>query len=335
MKYYFSIVALICFQQLFLTGHIQAQKFKYSIPGLDTIQSSFIVGGGASAVLRSGEAEIISSNTLASYWIAFHANGENSPVLDRLRNTQFTSDNTAFYSVSPTGRVDIGLQLRYARVRLDNAASSSMLKVFEGKDKRTSQSTAPFDDVVKLDQSYGRLANVGLRFRFKPIIKSPELVINGGYTIATVKNKAEQKQLNADRDMFDLGATYYQNISNNVYYFFGASIRTFLPSSVTNESLFNTNVNFFLIQRSKNKKFTFYPGISYSLSFKPATYDDNPLIRTADFLFAIGGVQYAINNDYNIFATAGFPLIVNITQPQQEIVRESYSLLSLGFRVGI
>ena len=319
----------------FLRTDVQAQKFKYSIPGLDTLQSSFIVGGGAAAVLQSGEAEIISSNTLASYWIAFHANGENSPILDRLRNTQFSSETTAFYSVSPTGRVDVGLQLRYARVRLDNAASNSMFKVFDGKNKSETQSTAPFDQVIKLDQSFGRMANVGLRFRFKPILHKPQLVVNGGYTLGTVKDKIEQKQLAADRDIFDLGATYFQDISNNVYYFFGASVRAYLPSSVTSESLYNTNLNFFLIQRSKNNKFTYYPGISYSLNFKPSEYDDHPLIKTADFLFAIAGIQYALNSDYNVFATAGFPLIVNLTRPQQTIVRQSYSLLTLGFRIGV
>lgn len=325
---------LCCLLQLFSLD-IQAQKFKYSIPGLDTLASSFIVGGGAAAVLRSGEAEIISSNSLASYWIAFHENGENSPILDRLRSTQFASENTVFYSVSATGRVDVGLQLRYARVRLDNAASNSMFKVFEGKDKSSGRSTAPFDEVIKLDESFGRLANVGLRFRFKPLLHEPALVVNGGYTLGTVKDKIEQKQLTADRDIFDLGATYFKDISTNVFYFFGASIRAYLPSSVTSESLYNTNANFFLIQRTKNKKFTFYPGISYSLSFKPSQYDDHPLIKTADFLFAIGGVQYAFSKDYNVFATAGFPLIVNLTRPQQTIVRESYSLLSLGFRLGI
>ncbi len=322
---------------IFCTGSLtklSAQKFKYEIPGLDTLEHQFIVAGGASTVLGNGEFEIINNNSLVSFWIAFHENGNHSPVLDRLRSTQFTTDVSAFYGISASSRIDVGLQVSYVRSRIDNSAGSSFFKVFESTPTIEDEINAPFNGSVTLDQSIGAIARAGVRFRFRPIIQRPELVVNGGYAFSTVSDRSKQIQLNADRDIFDLGATYYHAISRQVYYFFGTSIRAFLPSIETNESLYNSNFNFFLIQRTNNNKFTFYPGLSYSLNFKPSEFDSHAVIKTADFLFAIGGIQYEFNTDFNAFITGGMPLITNVVHPQQEIVRQSYSLLAVGFRAG-
>jgi hypothetical protein len=115
---------------LFTTDAFSQNKFRYSIPGLDSLEESFIVNGGATTVLSSGEVEVIWNNTLASYWIGLHENGPDSPIFDRIRQTQFISDLYAFYGVSASGSWDIGLNLRYMRARKDNAASSSMFRVF-------------------------------------------------------------------------------------------------------------------------------------------------------------------------------------------------------------
>jgi hypothetical protein len=310
------------------------QKFKYSIPGLDTLQQTFIIQGTASTVLKSGQAEIISNNFINSYWVAFHQNGDNSPVLDRFRKTQFTADLYGYYGISASGRWDVGLHLKYARSRLDNAASSSMLEVFD-KEINESPIDPTFDPFGIIDRSFGGLASVGLRVRVKPLLNRPEFIVTGGYAFSTVKDETKQNQLTADRDIFDIGFSYYRSISDNVFYFLSGLGQMYIPSSVRDESLYTSSVSFYLIHRSNNYKWTFYPGISYGLSFKPSEFDSHNLIKTNSSLFALGGIQYAPNSRYNIFATAGFPLQINLISPLQEIVRESYSLLALGFRIGM
>lgn len=314
---------------------LKAQKFKYSLPGLDTLEESFIVSGGSSTVLNSGNAEIISNQTMISYWLAFHETNQNSPIIDRLRRSQFISDWFAYYGISQTGKWDIGIHLRYLRSRLDNAATSSMFKVFESEN--ANDGLDPFiDENSILDKSYGGLGSVGLRFRWKPISRRPEFVVNGGYAIATIKDETEQIQLGVDRDVADIGFTYYKSLNSNTYYFFGTTLQAYLPSAVRDETLYNTSFNFFLVQRTTNKRFTFYPGLSYNLSFKPSKLESNPsLIKVSDFLLAYGGIQYAPNQNYNFFFTGGFPLVISDTNPQLEIVRQSYSALSLGFRIGL
>ncbi len=336
----FLISSLLCVRD----AHAQ-NKFRYSIPGLDSLEESFIVNGGASTVLSSGEVEIIWNNTLASYWIGLHENGPESPIFDRIRQTQFTSDLYGFYGVSASGSWDVGLHLRYLRARKDNAASSSMFRVFESqKDKSFNASPDEGSEAagILFDDSFGGLASAGLRFRVRPFRSRPEFVLNGGYSISTVRNETEQFQLGAGRDMIDVGATYYKELNPNTYYFFNALFSAFLPSDVENprpvdfrtETLYNTNLSFFLIQRTNNNKFTFYPGLSYGINFKPSQFSDRNLIKTQEYLFAYAGAQYAPNLQYNIFLTFGLPLIIKVESFQQEIIRESYSIISLGARAG-
>ena len=79
-----------------------------------------------------------------------------------------------------------------------------------------------------------------------------------------------------------------------------------------------------------------YPGLSYNLAFRRSKLDSNPsLIRVQEILFTFLGVQWAPNPDFNLFATGGFPLLIEGNNPQQELVRNSYSLISLGFRYGL
>lgn len=341
-----TIPCLLLISGLFLLNPLQAQnKFRYSIPGLDSLEESFIVNGGASVVLSSGEAEIIWNNTLASYWIGLRENGPDSPIFDRIRQTQFISDLYGYYGVSASGTWDVGLHLRYLRARKDNAASSSMFRVFEStKDKSFNATPDASSEAAGIifDDSFGGIASAGLRFRVKPFQRRPEFVVNGGYSISTVRNETEQFQLGAGRDMIDIGATYYKEINSNTYYFFSGMLSAFLKSNVDevrpvdfrNENLYTANLSFFLIQRTNNNKFTFYPGLAYGINFKPSQFDDRNLIRTQEFLFAYAGLQYAPSLQYNVFLTFGFPLIIDVESFQQDIIRESYSIISLGGRAG-
>lgn len=329
----FKIGMLLLFGGLLVSSSIHAQKFRYSIPGLDSLQENFIVSGAASTVLKSGEAEIISNTTLTSYWLAFHEFGKNSPILDRFRQTQFVSDLYGFYGVSPSGTWDIGLQMRYIRSRIDNAASSSMFRVFEQEAVIEEESPGAI-----LDNSFGGLASIGLRFRIKPLRLDPRLLISGGYSVKTITGETKARQLGADRNLADIGVSYYRELSSHVYYFFGWGGQVFFPTAgINDEYLYNTSANFFLIHRTTNSKFTFYPGLAYSLTFRPAQSEAQPhsLIKSTEFVLGYLGFQYAPDANFNIFTTLGLPLLVTVTNPQQEIVRESYSTLNLGFRFGI
>jgi len=310
-----------------------AQKFRYSIPGLDTLDQGFIVSGTASTVLRHGQGEVILNNSLVSYWLAFHESGRNSPILDRVRNSLFQTDLSGYYGISQSGRWDLGVQIGYARTRLDNSSSSSPFRVFQKSSAEEAEE--PAFTQVRFDESFGGIANVGIRLRFKPIAYEPGFLLTGGYSKVTINDESKRTQLGADRDFFDLGASYYKSVTPNVFYFFSSTLRGYLPSEVTDQSLYNSSFNFFLIHRTNSQKFTFYPGINYNLAFKPSQYDSHPFIKSTEFLFAYAGVQYSFDRKNNLYFTMGIPLFINIVNPLQDIVRESYSVIVLGARFAI
>lgn len=331
------MLCCLCFSFL-LTETVEAQKFKYSIPGFDadSLKESFIVAGGSSTVLRSGQGELIWNNSLTSYWLALHQSDQNSPVIDRFRATQFISDIYGFYGVSESAKWDVGIHIRYSRTRVDNAASSSMFKVFDSSGDLDALLEANPGGAI-FDQSIGDISSVGLRFRSAPIATDPKFVLNGGFAVKTVTGEEKARQLAADRNTADIGFTYYKGLNNQTFYFLGGTFQTFFPSSGVNDQyLFNTSVNFSLIQRPFGDKWTFYPGLSYSMAFKPsqAPSETSSLIRVNEFLFAFAGIQYAPTSNYNFFLTGGFPLISAVVNPQQEIVRASYSNFTLGLRLG-
>lgn len=323
---------LLCFTLLFSTL-LEAQRLRYTIPGLDTLEQTFIVGGGSSTVLQSGSAEVIFNSSLVSHWIAFHEVNKNSPILERFRRTQFTSDLTAFYGISQSGQLDIGINFKYVRGRLDNEASSSMLRVFQPS-KPENIVDGYYDPSAVFDNSFGGLASIGLRARFKPFPNRPEIVLNGGYSIITVKDQVVQQQLAADRDAADIGATYYKKITSNIYYFLSGTVQAYLPSNVRDELLFSSSLGFFIIHRTSDNRWTLYPGLVYGLSFKPSKFDENPLIKTNDQLLALAGLQYAPTNKVNFILTGGLPLFISNSHPQLDIVRASYSIIGVGLRAG-
>ncbi len=328
-KLLFFFLFTVSIQSLF------AQKFKYSSPGLDTIQQNFIVGSGVSTVLKSGQTEVLFNSTLASYWIAFHENGNNSPVSNRIRNTNWTSEVTALHGISYSGRFNIGLKVRYTRSRLDEVASSSPFRVFGNKETESQK----FRSNPSVDTTFAGLSHIGISMRFKPFVRIPELVLTGGYLRSTVNDDFKREQLQA-RDIADIGLTYYRPISNNVFYFFGAQLQAALPFKSESTSqlafakpLYTSTTSFYLVHMSKNKKIIIYPGLSYSLSFKPSEYSDQSgLLKTTEFLFAFASVQYAMNVRNSVSFTAGFPLISEVTNPQIEIVGKSYSLAQVIVR---
>ena len=108
-----NYISVMAFFLMAVTFHsLKAQNFRYSVPGLDSLET-FIVAGGSSTILQNGQGEVILSNSLSSNWVAIHESNRNSPIVDRFRQTQFTSDLFGFYGISYSGKWDIGIHLKW------------------------------------------------------------------------------------------------------------------------------------------------------------------------------------------------------------------------------
>jgi len=223
---------------------------------LDTLEIAPFVSGLSPVVLAKGKAEVNMYSSLSSVWQALYFSAIESAVRDRYRLSEFTTNLEAYYGFSRTGRWDIGIRLQYARIRLDNAAQSSPFKVLKSYDEE--------NDNQGFDKTYAGMRQVGIRFRIIPFRNIPQLALNGGYSFAPANSDNDDVFSIADRNSFDLNASYYisLNKSGTSYYYFILNTSAFQPGSlpINRDWLYNAGGSFFVVQRLG--KFVLYPGIS-------------------------------------------------------------------------
>jgi hypothetical protein len=295
--------------------------------GLEKIDESLFISGLATNILQKDHFDIVSFSSFNSFWWGVHQSIQASPIVDRLRYSQFNSTLDTYYGFSHSQRWDAGIRLRYARSRLDNTASNSAFKVF--------RSYSEEEDNVNVDKTYGGLAGAGIRLRFMPIGSMPELSINSGFTFSTVQNDTTARNLGADRNVFDLNVTYFSKINANNYYYFIANGSMFLPGENNEEILYTSGLSFFLVRMLNAQKWALYPGLSYNMSYKSPEQLDQVLIRINEQLLGIVGLQYQPSARFTYSTSIGIPIWLNNSALQLSQIRNSYSLITLGLRVHI
>ncbi|MEM6321691.1 MAG: hypothetical protein AAF960_28790 [Bacteroidota bacterium] len=318
------------FVGLFLSIPIlsQAQQNKAEDIGLETLDETFFFAGLSATILDPGKAEVNFYTSMYSTWLAIHESVIESPVRDRLRLSEFTANVEAYYGLSATGRWDLGLRLRHGRRRLDNSAQSSPFRVFQ-----SSRGTDEADN-VGTDKTYAGLKEVGLRFRLMPFKNIPELTLNAGYSISPIKSEEDQEYLIADRNNIDFNLSYFISLNKAAtsYYYFILNGVAYLPSATNDEALYNSSASFFIVQRL-GSRFVLFPGISYSIAFKPPSVGDEPLIKTNTSVLGTLGLQYQPSNNFSLNVSGALPLLLDSSNLLVQQVRESFSFVSLGGRL--
>lgn len=132
------------------------------------------------------------------------------------RVTNFSNLLQLTYGVSPTSRLNIGIDLMYSAFRLDLDPKSSPLSVF-GADSALSRD--------------GGLSTVGVRFRFKPYSQNRRLVLQGGVyqPVRQVANSQTSARLQAIY-AFELSKTLFLYAQGGVVYSFPKPLLTDIVS---------------------------------------------------------------------------------------------------------
>lgn len=331
--FYLSFFCTLLLSNINLVG----QETKSS-SGLSLIDESFFFAGASTSLLDANKVELNLLSSFTSYWLALRTQFGEGPVFDRRRLTEFTSILEGYYGFayndrdgfSHNGRLNFGVRIKYSQRRIDNNASSSPFKVFQFKEAE--------ENKVNIDRTYNGVTGIGLRLRIIPFENIPALVLNGGYTFATVTSEEYQRNLAADRNMFDLTASYYLKMSPNSYYLFTANGAFWHPSGTgvttrtSDDWLFNAGSSFFLVHYFYNQYIMLYPGLSYNISFKPPDILEQPLIKTNEQVFGLVGLQYQDKKGFSVNTTISYPLLIETYSLGIEQVRASYSSITLGFR---
>lgn len=298
--------------------------------GLELLDESLFIGGLSPAVMTKGDVEVNFYSALFSSWIGLHESATvESPIRDRLRLTDFNTNLETYFGMSRNGRWDIGARLRYGRLRLANAASDSPFDVFSSSDAESSN--------IGTDKTYSGLREIGIRFRLVPFENVEGLSVNAGYSFGSIGNSNDDAGfVLADRNSVDVNLTYYISLNPNSFYYFIFSGKSSGAGSLpqTAEALHNTTGSFFIAQRLG--PIVVYPGISYSLDFKPpsqGSFSDKALIKQGEQVLGTLGIQFNPSYNLSFNINASIPFIISTTNLRQRLIRESYSFVSIGGRI--
>ena len=278
--------------------------------------------GLSPVILERNAAEINILNSLNSYWIEskqFRPDNPTGFFVDRKRFTRTEHLLRASYGFSKNKTWDLGLEIKFNQVRLDEGARSSPLRVFGNE---TNGGT-----------SYRGLTAIGLRLRTMPFKNIPELTLQG--TVQFPQNKrssaeTERAQLQNQSMQAGLTATYYRQSGENIYFFFQADWATRFMNSENKRVKHFPSLNSTVVIRTWNEQWFIFTGLNYGMSLQQ--FSEGGLYRLNQALFGSGGLFFQPTPQFSIVLSAQLPLMFESNLRTVELVRESFTGFSLGVR---
>ena len=311
---------LACFLLLLL---LKSSAFGQALraPRPDSLQPLYLAGVSP-VILGKDQVEVSFVNSLTSFWLASLESAPDfspSGIINRYRFTNFDQLLRVSYGFGHSGRWDLGALVQYRHRRLDDEASSSPFRVFQG------------DDQPALSQTDRGLALAGARLRVMPFAAVPELVLQTSVAFPVAKDEDVRQGLGADRTQVDLFATFYKSFNPQTYYYLQAGWLTQFSNPENDQTTHQVSGSGFLVQRLFDYKVYLYPGLTYAASLQ-ALRNQRGLRRINQQLLGGIGVQYQPWRVLSFSLYGQLPFILDSGSSATEWVRESYASWTLGIR---
>jgi len=286
-----------------------------ALPSLDSLPTLFL-GSLSPVVLDKDRVEVNNFNALTSFWLAVQETPpelQGASITNRYRATYFINYLRVSYGFSYSKRWDLGAEFRFTRQRLDDDANNSPMKIF-GSDSPNST-------------SYSGLSMVGARVRYMPFRSLPQLTLQGALTFPVAKQEMKDA-LKLDRTEFDFGATYYENINENLYYFLQTNWLMRFATADDERTTHLWTASAFLVKSLFYHRVYLYPGLSYAGLFQK--FSDSGFSQANYQVLGGLGVQYQPARIFSVSIYGQIPFILESGSATTEWVRESYSSWTLG-----
>lgn len=279
---------------------------------------TFAFGNISPVILGRGGIEASTVQDLTSYWVT---SKYGSRIVDRFRISRFDSNLNLQVGLDDNKRWDIGVQLKYGRIRLDENSRNSPFKVFAAADA--------------FSTAFNGVSAAGIRVRTTPFKNNQAFTFQGSCLVPLLKDKDTRAALNADRVQTDLAGTYFVSLnkSNDLYLYAQGRYTLLISNQENNKSNHFPGISVLLVKSFLDQTLFVFPGLSYIGSYQQ-NYAGGRLNKQGDFVFASLGAQVSITSGFTIFANTQRPWIyrsgVNI---YSDLVKNSYSDWALGLRL--
>jgi len=288
-----------------LTGNAQEQA----------AEERFSFGNISPVILPKDGLEVTATGNLTSYWVTSQFG---KVVLDRYRISRSENYLNLNYGFSESGRWDLGVQVRYSRLRLDENARNSPFKVFGSPDAT--------------GIGYQSISTVGLRVRALPFENIPEFTLQGAVHFPVAKDMETRSFLGADRIQPELTATYFKNLSPDFYLYLQGRYLLQIANEDHDQTTHFPGLSAFLVKSFLDQKLYVFPGLSWLGAYEQ-NYQGGRLVSEAQFVMVSLGAQVQPLSYLGVFLNAQRPLYYKSGLSfYSDLVKSSYSDWSLGLR---
>ncbi len=278
--------------------------------------------GISSVVLAKDATEINLINSLNSFWIAQNEyNGELDAirVANRVRYSRADHILRVSHGFSKNGRWDLGADLYYTRVRVDDEARSSPFRVYG-------------DAFPSSGNTYAGISAIGIQARMVPFARLPELTLRAGMSYPLAKTLEQRINLNAQRTQFYLTGTFFQRLGAGSIGFVQGDLRTYLRNEENERSLLIPSASGYLVFELPGDRWFVFPGLSYSVALQQGIAGGK-FRKANQQLFGSLGVQYQPVPLVSFLLSGQLPFIFDSGSTNSIWVRESYVGMNLGVRL--
>ena len=276
---------------------------------------------GVSPIILDKEAlEISLTNSLTSFWLAvkkYEPQFDAFRITNRYRFTRLDQALRVSYGFAKNKRWDLGAELRFAHVRLDDEARSSPFRALGGD--------------TPSGNTYRGLSLMGLRARFMPFGSLPELTLQATAFFPIARQEESRQHLDAQRTSMGLLATFYQPFNDRTTYFLQADWQSRISNNENPKTTHSTSLGGYLVFKLfGGDSWHLFPGVTYAATLQP--YSGGGLRKVNQQLLGGLGLLYQPEQQFGIYLNAQTPFILESGSQYVEWVRSSFSAVSLGVR---
>jgi hypothetical protein len=239
------------------------------------------------------------------------------PMADQSRVTRLDHILQLTYGLTRSRRFNAGLDVYYSHSRIDGDENSSPWRVF-GSDALTGY-------------SYHLLSGIGFRVRAMPIRTLPELSLQSTVIFPTAGNPENKQATGRDRIQWLAQANFYQQFRPWLYVFLTLDASIQFENEDRRQTTYSLPLGLYAVAEVVRGKVYVYPGIQYLPNYEKTF--KGPLKRISYQLLYGLGAQYYPSPKLALILQLQRPIDLDIGSLRSEVVRGSYSIVTLGGRL--
>ncbi len=212
----------------FTNTHAQSRRQKYD----SLLVGDRITPAVSSVMMPKSYTEVIIYSSLLTANMGCETNGDPAPLYGRGRDAFLFNTLQVTHGLSGSGRFNAGLDLSYRIGRTDVDPQSTPTKVF-GNDNK---------GMINYDRAF---TSVGLRARYVPFAKVPNLIVQHTFTIPIGKGSDESRFLGEGRYAVNSQLLYNQLLGRKFFLFGQTGLYVRLKENNDRDTDYTVPVNIF------------------------------------------------------------------------------------------